>query len=200
MERKNYDDPNFANSYNPNLNQGTVQLNTNVASGGAILSGGTIVGTESHAPSIKHKSTLAGFLVTYSRSKNGDFFEIREGNNSIGTGKNNTIKLNEQHVSSDHAKINVSLVNEGKEWKIQIVDLSSANGTFVNSKRLDIYSGFTLKNNDVLKFGEFELLLMVIDRNLINSQANSNFKEASKIPDYPVSQTSGGPGTTNVSL
>ncbi len=197
MENKDYANPNF---YTPNFTQGTVEMGTNVGNGSASFSGtGTIVGHDPIAPSSKHRPTLAGFLVSYSRTPNGELFELREGNNSIGSAKTNTIRLNEKHVSGEHSKINISPANEGKDWKLQIVDLSSANGTYVNSERLDIYSGFTLNNNSKLKIGEYELLLMVIPRNSIQTEPNPNFKETAKTPDY-AAQNPAGPGTTNVSV
>lgn len=197
MENKDYANPNF---YTPDFSQGTVDLGTNVSNGSAIPPGsGTIVGHDPMAPSSKHRPTLAGFLVSYSRTPNGELFELREGNNSIGSARTNTIRLNEKHVSGEHAKINISPSNEGKDWKLQIVDLSSVNGTYVNSERLDIYSGFTLNNNSKLKIGEYELLLMVIPRNSIQTELNPNFKETAKTPDYTI-QSPSGLGTTNVSL
>jgi len=112
----------------------------------------------------KNVNMLAGFLVSFSRSEIGEYWDLREGNNAIGSAPENNIVLSEKHVSSKHANINISKDVQNNCWKFQIVDLSSTNGTELNGVRMPIYSGTEIKNNDLLKIGEYTLMLFATDR------------------------------------
>jgi pSer/pThr/pTyr-binding forkhead associated (FHA) protein len=65
----------------------------------------------------------------------------------IGRATSCQVMINHDSVSSSHAQI----INEGGRWKL--VDLMSANGTYVNAKKgLSSY----LSSGDVLRFGQVE--------------------------------------------
>ena len=112
----------------------------------------------------KNLNVLAGFFVSFSKTEIGEYWDLREGNNSIGSSPENNIILSEKHVSSKHANLNVSKDTQNNSWKFQIVDLSATNGTFVNERRLPIYSGEEIKSQDTLKIGEYSLMLFVTDK------------------------------------
>lgn len=112
----------------------------------------------------KNLNVLAGFLVSFSKTEIGEYWELREGNNSIGSTQENNIFLSEKHITSKHANLNVSKDAQNNCWKFQLVDLSSTNGTDLNGNRLPIYSGVEVKNNDILKIGEYTLMLFVTDK------------------------------------
>jgi len=71
---------------------------------------------------------------------------------TIGKGKGNTIRLNDPHVSHEHAK--VTLTTEG----VLVEDLGSRNGTEVNGVPVDT---LILHQGAVLTVGKTELLLEV---------------------------------------
>lgn len=121
-------------------------------------------------------NTLAGFLVSFSKFETGEYWELREGNNGIGTSQENSIILNESHVSGNHAKLNVSKDSKNNKWRFQLVDLSSSNGTFINDDRLGIYTGFDISSNDKIKVGEYELILIPADKFINSLVKNPNFK------------------------
>lgn len=62
---------------------------------------------------------------------------------SIGRGSHNNIVLNDRTVTGSHAKLIVST-----DGKVEVVDLNSTNGTFVNGKRV---TRKNLNDGDVLK-------------------------------------------------
>lgn len=68
----------------------------------------------------------------------------------IGRGNTNTIVLQNNTVSRQHAKIKVD------KGEFVLFDLGSANGTFVNEQR--ITDPTPLKDGDVVRFGELEFL------------------------------------------
>lgn len=187
MENKNtdYSDPKFGNSYTPGAYDQPGFGTTNFAGdANNLYNKGTIIGDGESSPSTKNLPPIAGFIVSYSRSLSGDSYVLREGNNSIGFNRTNSIQLSEKHVSSEHAKINVSLDVESNSWLFQIVDLSSANGSYINGKRLDIYSGHRLNHQDKIKIGEYEFLLFIVDLKQLTLRPNEKFIGQKPAPEY----------------
>ncbi len=72
--------------------------------------------------------------------------------NSIGRGDQNTIVFKDRFISKDHA----TLTEKGNEYYLE--DLKSANGTFVNDRR--IVQPTALANRDVIRLGDVELLFV----------------------------------------
>jgi VWFA-related protein len=72
----------------------------------------------------------------------------------IGRGTTNQIILQNTTVSRQHAKIK----EENSEFKVY--DLASANGTFVNDKK--VMDPVALTDGDVVRFGEVEFLLRIL--------------------------------------
>lgn len=68
----------------------------------------------------------------------------------VGRAQGNTIVLSDATVSRQHARIRL------EEDKFMLFDLGSANGTFVNGKRVE--TPVALAENDVVKFGELEFM------------------------------------------
>jgi len=69
------------------------------------------------------------------------------GPTTIGRGSDNTITVQDQSVSRNHAKITL----QGDTWIVE--DLKGANGIMIDGKRVD---KFALKSNDTFKLGEVE--------------------------------------------
>lgn len=132
----------------------------------------------------KNQNVLAGFLVSFSKTEIGEYWTIREGNNSLGSAQNSDVLLNEKHVSEKHANINVSKDSANNCWKFQLVDLSSTNGTELNGDRLPIYSGTEIKNQDTLKIGEYTLMLFITDKFVNNLSKSEKLQAAAPEIDY----------------
>ena len=132
----------------------------------------------------KNLNVLVGFLVTFSKTEIGEYWELREGNNSIGSSAENSIELSEKHVSGKHANLNVSKDASNNSWKFQIVDLSSSNGTELNGSRLPIYSGVELTNNDRIKIGEYTLVLIAADKFVMNLFKSDKFQGTTQNISY----------------
>lgn len=79
-----------------------------------------------------------------SNLEEGTLLLLRE-NISIGRREGNTIRLDDQYVSGNHAKILV------KNREVIIEDLNSTNGVFVNDQR--IKGSYKLRANDKIKIG-----------------------------------------------
>lgn len=79
-----------------------------------------------------------------SNLEEGTLLLLRE-NLSIGRREGNTIRLNDQYVSGNHAKILV------KNREVIIEDLNSTNGVFVNDQR--IKGSYKLRANDKIRIG-----------------------------------------------
>jgi len=74
---------------------------------------------------------------------------LEEGSTSIGRGQNNDITLDDKSVSKRHALVTVQALKSG-EFKVQIADLHSTNGTFVNGEKVSYH---TLEDSDQLSIG-----------------------------------------------
>lgn len=106
---------------------------------------------------------IVGFLVSVSRTDEGEYWIIRQGQNRIGSGDSNEIKLAESLVSDNHAVIAVHRnPGDGNRLNVGIIDKGSSNGTFVNGN----YIGFTacqVKNMDKIQIGNYDMLLLLFD-------------------------------------
>ena len=78
----------------------------------------------------------------------GSTFSVRSGIASLGRAKTNTICINDFELSRHHAELHVS------RDKSLLIDMSSANGTFVNGERI---KSVELADGDKVKVGQTEL-------------------------------------------
>ena len=75
--------------------------------------------------------------------------ELLEGSTSIGRSPTSDITINDKSVSKRHALITLQSMKNG-DVKIQIADLHSTNGTFVNGDRIKYH---TLSDTDQISIG-----------------------------------------------
>lgn len=89
-------------------------------------------------------------LITIHGSQLGKKFDLTEDELIIGRGEAAVIRINEENVSRQHARV----VRKGNEFLVE--DLNSTNGTFVNTKKITAHilgSGdLILIGNTILKF------------------------------------------------
>ena len=76
---------------------------------------------------------------------------------TIGRKDGNTIKLTDQYVSGNHAKIVV------KNNEILIEDLNSTNGVFINDEKVDKYA--KLRANDKIRIGSATFKVIRAEKN-----------------------------------
>jgi pSer/pThr/pTyr-binding forkhead associated (FHA) protein len=100
---------------------------------------------------------ITGILVTYSWVPEGELFTIREGKNFIGRGnvasdashQDCDIQVaRDKRMSGEHALI---LCRQGT---FEIIDITSANGTFLNDKLLTANAANTLPDRATIKTGD----------------------------------------------
>lgn len=72
-------------------------------------------------------------------------YRLKNGTNSIGRSRDNDIVILDQSLSRQHAKIEV------QPDRIEIFDLQSRNGTFVNGEKIE---DAVLKNGDTIQWGD----------------------------------------------
>ena len=102
------------------------------------------------------RKKLAGFLVSYSYSSNGEFFPLYEGKNMIGRGASSHVCVKgDSMVSENH----VSILYRAVDRKFKFKDELSSNGTFINGALID--EG-VLKNYDMIRIGTTRLLFIEI--------------------------------------
>ena len=105
--------------------------------------------------------TTYKFVVTLTTAKDLSPSEhvLKKDQEFIGRSNENDIPLpdNEKRVSSKHARLD----RQGN--LLQIMDLGSTNGTFVNGRKIEPNSGVDIKDGDKISIGLYSLLLATID-------------------------------------
>ena len=77
-----------------------------------------------------------------------DVFHLVDGENRIGRSASNEIHIPAEKISRHHARLLVAGDN------IELIDLGSTNGTFVNEARLEKNTPTLLQVGDEVRFGD----------------------------------------------
>lgn len=96
------------------------------------------------------RAPVVGWLVALTGPLKGEDFRLREGKNTLGTGAEVTVKLQDGAVSRLHASLNY------KDGKFLLTDLDSTNGTYVNDES-EAAARVELKDGDTIRLGETTL-------------------------------------------
>jgi RNA polymerase subunit RPABC4/transcription elongation factor Spt4 len=99
-------------------------------------------------------ASLTGFLVSYTLSKQGKFFPLREGRQTIGKGLSARIKIDDERLSDEHGVI----LFRGGVFIYE--DRLSSNGSIINGQ--DVLGQITLVHGDILRLGSHDYILVVI--------------------------------------
>jgi len=120
---------------------------------------------------------LVGFLVSVSRTMEGEFWPLRLGENMIGSASDRSILLNEEKVSEKHATLIIQ-INEEENFQLNvwITGLNATNGTYLNKKLIPPQTAISCNNNDKIKIGSYELLLLLFDVNKHGMKSMESFK------------------------
>lgn len=86
-----------------------------------------------------------GFVL---ESPLGDTFHLVEGENRVGRSASNEIHIPAEKLSRHHARLLLAGDN------LEVIDLGSTNGTFVNDARLEKNQPTPLKPGDDIRFGD----------------------------------------------
>jgi hypothetical protein len=110
----------------------------------------TVMGLKTVVLAEKHKSPVVGWLVVMSGEQKGEDFQIRDGQNILGTSPDADILLKDDAASARHASIRY------KNSTFFLIDLDSDNGTHLNDGEQPI-AREALKDNDVIRIGDLAL-------------------------------------------
>ncbi|GIW71154.1 MAG: hypothetical protein KatS3mg102_0696 [Planctomycetota bacterium] len=94
---------------------------------------------------------IAGWLLVLNGKHKGEDFRLREGKNVIGSDPGCEVPLTDEYVSQRHATITVKRVDASR-GQFRLVDLDSANGTFLNTSEEPVHAE-ELVDNDTITFG-----------------------------------------------
>lgn len=86
-------------------------------------------------------------------STDGEAFDLIAGENCVGRAITNEVHIVGEKVSRVHAKLAVS------EGTVEVADLGSTNGTFVNGARLEVGQVMVLQPGDEIRFGNLRFHL-----------------------------------------
>ena len=101
-------------------------------------------------------------LVEFKDGKTGVRFSLTAAAVTIGRRKNNTIVIDDELISKDHAVIEKEKLSDDSEiFRYTIRDLDSTNGTYVNDEKIESAS---LWNGDLIRMGMS--FFMFVDENL----------------------------------
>lgn len=118
---------------------------------------------------------VVGFLYSVSRTATGEFWPLYQGQNTIGQGAENDIRLSEGTVSAEHAVIMVRKLKKPEKVIASITDARSTNGTMLNGQSLG-FTAVECKNGDIITIGDnYELYLILIDPAAIGLSVSESF-------------------------
>jgi len=102
-------------------------------------------------------------LIRYVGHPVGEVIPLRAPDLTIGRGVENAVFLPEAEVSRRHARLAL-VQQEEKGVAVQIMDLGSMNGTYVNGKRLEVpHVPIMLRQGDVIRVGGNAFKLKCLD-------------------------------------
>ncbi|MDR0881627.1 MAG: FHA domain-containing protein [Candidatus Adiutrix sp.] len=101
------------------------------------------------------QARLVGFLVSYTLSPSGKFFELREGRQNIGSGRASRIQVEDKMLSEEHAII---LYRQGR---FIFEDRLSSNGSSLNGQ--EAIGQLELKQGDQLTLGSHTYIFVCIE-------------------------------------
>ena len=177
MERTKTDDEGFTSNDNNAPDYGSFVKKKTVIEGQQ-----SSAASQSFFNSSKRTAPLVGFFVSYSNIEIGEFWELQEGRNTIGSSATCSIVLYEKTVSSHHATLIVRRSGNDNRLMFILSDENSSNGVRVNEKDIETEK-YQCNNFDKIKIGGYELLIITIDRNSHNLKKNDNFLSSQDV-DY----------------
>lgn len=141
-------------------------------------------------------SPVTGFLYSLSNGGKAEYWPIRMGVNSIGSGADNDIVLNEASVSEYHAVINVKRNQRNGRFVAGIKDAGSSNGVLLNGEDLD-FEMHNCNNESIIQIGfNYRLLFLLVDPEKFELKASEDFQEtvpaSAPIYNQPPCATPGG--------
>lgn len=125
----------------------------------------------------KNPNQLVGFFISYSRLENGEYWELREGRNVIGSASSSDIQLNDKTTSSHHATMVVRRSGNDNRLMYILTDENSSNGVRVNGVDIETEK-YQCKNFDKVKIGAYELLVVTIDKMAHGLVKNEKLQES----------------------
>jgi pSer/pThr/pTyr-binding forkhead associated (FHA) protein len=107
-----------------------------------------------------HRRVLAGFIYSYQEDSYGRHWPLYEGENLVGRAETSVkcdVAIAHGTTSTRHAKIVCGA-------QVQVVDMKSTNGTYVNGKRIPPNAPQALSESDKLRFGGYTVQLVITRR------------------------------------
>lgn len=106
---------------------------------------------------------IVGFLISVSRTEEGEYWVLRQGQNTIGSGTTCNVVLSEASVSGLHAVLAIHRnPGDNNRLSVGVMDRGSSNGVFVNGNYIG-FNPWQCKIFDKIRIGNYELLLMLFD-------------------------------------
>ena len=100
-------------------------------------------------------------MVSFDQSELGVFWPIYQGQNALGrkgASAGLDIEVDSPTTSSRHATIYAS----ARPGRVKLEDNGSTNGTFLNDAPIERGKKYELKDNDVLRFGGFNVTVKIV--------------------------------------
>jgi len=123
---------------------------------------------------------LVGFLFSYSKTAEGEYWPLFEGKNTVGSHKSCQQALYEQSVSNPHANI-FAIRKKGEErLEFRIQDAGSEISTIVDGEQLMVGDVASLKDRSVIQIGKYNLFCVLIDYVADQMAPNPDFSPVGK--------------------
>jgi pSer/pThr/pTyr-binding forkhead associated (FHA) protein len=95
---------------------------------------------------------IAAWLLVLTGKQRGEDFRLREGKNTVGSDPGCDVPIMDEYVSTKHANITIKKTDP-TTGLFRVVDLDSANGTFLNTADEPVHAE-ELVDNDTITFGK----------------------------------------------
>lgn len=139
---------------------------------------------------------VLGFLYSISRTPQGEFWPIYQGQNTIGKDAECDIQLPEGTVSGEHALLVVRKLKKPEKVIASLADSRSTNGTMLNGESLG-FAAVECQNGDIITIGDnYELYLILIDATAIGLSVASDFVPVAAQQQGPSFDDDFDPGST----
>lgn len=132
----------------------------------------------------ENHADYCGFLFSASRDEGGEYWPIRMGINTIGSGNDDDVILSQKSVIEEHAVLSAERKNGKLVMKIKGNGYTLLNGA-------DIIGETPCRDKDIITIGNvYQLLVLFVDKEKYGLKKADDFEEKNLTEEEPIGENS----------